>query len=86
MRFDKQFFVIPLSGNDLQRSDEDLFKNSYGMLNISQLDSTVGALSVRLGTRKQKTAKDLLRDNYVKKQEKKIRNRTACCVKRRGEW
>ena len=67
VRFDKQFFVIPLSGNELKRSDEDLFKNSYGMLNIRQLDSMVNTLNLRLGSRKQGVAVGLIRDSYVKR-------------------
>ena len=41
VKFDKQFFVIPLADNQLQRSDDDLFKDSYGMLNIVQLENAV---------------------------------------------
>jgi len=35
--FKEQSIVIPLTGFDLQRSDEGLFKSGPAMLNISQL-------------------------------------------------
>ncbi len=36
--FDEQVIRFTLSGFDLQRTDENLFKNNYHMLNISQLE------------------------------------------------
>ena len=84
VQFDKQYFVIPLGDKDLQRTDEDLFKNSYGMLNIAQLDSTVSALSLRLDSRKQRKAHDMLRDNYVKKQERNPKRDSVIREETRG--
>ncbi len=85
VRFDKQYFVIPLGDKDLQRSDDDLFKNSYGMLNIAQLDSMVGAVSSRLNTRKQRSAREMLRDNYVKKQERNAKRDSVIRLETQGE-
>ena len=84
VQFDKQYFIIPLGDKDLQRTDEDLFKNSYGMLNIAQLDSTVSALSLRLESRKQRKAHDMLRDNYVKKQERNHKRDSVIREETRG--
>ncbi|MBR5462493.1 MAG: LptF/LptG family permease, partial [Butyricimonas sp.] len=84
VQFDKQYFVIPLGDKDLQRTDEDLFKNSYGMLNIAQLDSTVSALSLRLDSRKQRKAYDMLRENYVRKQERNPKRDSVIREETRG--
>jgi lipopolysaccharide export system permease protein len=45
--FAEQSIVIPLSGFDLQRSEEGLFKSSAAMLNISQLNFTIDSLNKR---------------------------------------
>ncbi len=43
--FKEQQIVIPLTGFDLQRSEEGLFKSSAAMLNISQLSFTIDSLN-----------------------------------------
>jgi len=43
--FKEQSIVIPLTGFDLQRSEEGLFKSSAAMLNISQLSFTIDSLN-----------------------------------------
>jgi len=43
--FKEQSIVIPLTGFDLQRSEEGLFKSSAAMLNISQLTFTIDSLN-----------------------------------------
>jgi lipopolysaccharide export system permease protein len=43
--FKEQSIVIPLTGFDLQRSEEGLFKSNAAMLNISQLTSTIDSLN-----------------------------------------
>jgi lipopolysaccharide export system permease protein len=45
--FQEQSIVIPLTGFDLQRSEEGLFKSSAAMLNISQLTFTIDSLNKR---------------------------------------
>lgn len=45
--FGEQSIVIPLTGFDLQRSEEGLFKSSAAMLNISQLTFTIDSLNKR---------------------------------------
>jgi lipopolysaccharide export system permease protein len=42
--FKEQTIVIPLTGFDLQRSEEGLFKSNAAMLNISQLTFTIDSL------------------------------------------
>lgn len=70
VKFDKQFFVIPLAGNELQRSDEGLFEGSYGMLNIVQLESAVDSLRKRLGNDKRKKVTEMMSNNYLVKKER----------------
>lgn len=70
VKFDKQFFVIPLAGNELQRSDDDLFKDSYGMLNIVQLETAVDSLQKRLNIQKQGTLDRMRNDNYMVKKDR----------------
>lgn len=43
--FKEQTIVIPLTGFDLQRSEEGLFKSNAAMLNISQLNFTIDSLN-----------------------------------------
>lgn len=43
--FKEQTIVIPLTGFDLQRSEEGLFKSNAAMLNISQLTYTIDSLN-----------------------------------------
>ena len=43
--FKEQTIVIPLTGFDLQRSEDGLFKSSAAMLNISQLTFTIDSLN-----------------------------------------
>jgi lipopolysaccharide export system permease protein len=43
--FKEQTIVIPLTGFDLQRSEDGLFKSNAAMLNISQLNFTIDSLN-----------------------------------------
>jgi Predicted permeases len=43
--FKKQTMVIPLTGFDLQRSEDGIFKSGPAMLNISQLNFTIDSLN-----------------------------------------
>jgi lipopolysaccharide export system permease protein len=45
--FKEQTIVIPLSGFDLERSEDGLFKSSASMLNISQLTHYIDSLNIR---------------------------------------
>ena len=51
--FDQQTILFPLSGFDFKRSDEDLFKNDYQMLNLKQLQIAEDSLQNELEERKQ---------------------------------
>lgn len=54
MKFKKQVLVFDLSAFQLNKTNEDLFKNHYSMLNIRQLNYSIDSLSKYLNER-QKT-------------------------------
>jgi lipopolysaccharide export system permease protein len=56
--FKEQTIVIPLTGFDLQRSEEGLFKSSAAMLNISQLTFTIDSLNMRYTSKLDKEFED----------------------------
>jgi len=43
-RFEEEYRRFDLSGFDMKRTDEDLFKNNYSMLNIDQLNYSMDSL------------------------------------------
>ncbi len=51
MKFKKQVLVFDLSAFQLNRTNEDLFKNHYTMLNIRQLNYSIDSLSKQLARR-----------------------------------
>ncbi len=56
--FEEQTIVIPLTGFDLQRSEEGLFKSNAAMLNISQLTFTIDSLYRKHNEKIEKEFKD----------------------------
>ncbi len=48
MKFKKESLSFDLSQLDLHRTNEDLFKSNYSMLNVSQLDHAIDSLSSQL--------------------------------------
>jgi len=44
-KFQEEYRRFDLSGFDMKRTDENLFKNNYSMLNLSQLDYAIDSLS-----------------------------------------
>ncbi len=55
--FDKQIFRMTLPGFDLIRSDEQIFKQSYQMMNLNQLKYTIDSLDVVIGTQEDQLRK-----------------------------
>lgn len=72
VQFSKQSFAIPLSGNELKRTDEELFKNSYGMKNIRQLEHAVDSLTDTLKVEKRREANRLIANNYLKRKSRGV--------------
>ncbi len=72
-KFEEEQIIITLSGFDLQRTDESLFKNYYQMLNISQLTHTTDSLSAELETRNKHFERSLVNYHYFKIRDKSFR-------------
>lgn len=68
--FKEQRIIFELVGYGLERSDENLFKHNYQMLNLSQLAHADDSLSKALKQKKRTFANNLLRSNYFKKEDK----------------
>jgi len=60
--FEKEVIVMKLTGFGLNRTDEDLFKTNYSMLNLQQLESATDSLSELLVKRKKLTNTTLTRN------------------------
>jgi lipopolysaccharide export system permease protein len=69
--FDEEKIVIALSGYDLQRTDEALFKNYYQMLNIAQLSHATDSLNAEIEVKNNYFKRSLLNYHYFKVREKK---------------
>ena len=65
--FDKQRVLIDLSGLGFKRTNEDLFKNNYQMLNISQLKVTIDSLGKRFENKEKYFVDVLEKRNYFKR-------------------
>ncbi len=62
VKFKKQVLVFDLSAFQLNKTNEDLFKNHYTMLNIRQLNNAIDSLSGKL-SRRQKS----FEESFIKK-------------------
>jgi lipopolysaccharide export system permease protein len=66
VQFEKQYFIIPMEGNDFERSDGGMYKNSFKMLDIKQLTKGTDSLKRILAREVRDNAVNLLSYNYVK--------------------
>ncbi|MCF8309774.1 MAG: LptF/LptG family permease [Bacteroidales bacterium] len=57
--FDKQMIKFDLSGFDLQRTDEDLFRDNYHMLNLKQLEEAQDSIRKKKRQAKKKYARKI---------------------------
>ncbi len=65
--FEKERILIDMSGLGFERTDENLFKNNYQMLNLSQLENAVDSLNKGYVHREKVFVKSLERSNYFKR-------------------
>lgn len=63
-RFAKEIRRFDLSGFELSRTNEELFKKNYQMLNIKQLNMAIDSLNKLYFTRKQIVARDFIKQYY----------------------
>jgi lipopolysaccharide export system permease protein len=70
-KFGEQRIIIEMTGFEFMRSDESLFRNSYTMLNISQLKNNVDSLQHELDFKATEFRRTLVRDHYFKLNQSK---------------
>jgi lipopolysaccharide export system permease protein len=68
-KFKEQLVTFDLSGFKLQRTDEELFKSNYQMLNLSQLNEAIDTLEAK-GKRRQYELVRQIQMNYLGKADK----------------
>jgi lipopolysaccharide export system permease protein len=73
-KFSEQRIIIAMSGFELLRSDESLFRNSYTMLNLSQLQHACDSLQKQLGNKSRLFYETMIKSNYFKLNSKRVRN------------
>jgi len=65
-KFGEQRIIIEMSGFELMRSDESIFRNSYSMLNLDQLNKAVDSLQQGLNLRSRQFYNTIIRNNYFR--------------------
>lgn len=65
-KFEKQKIIFELQGVGLKRTDETLFKDSYQVMNITQLNETRDSLADELETRIHNFSQGIERSNILK--------------------
>lgn len=65
-RFEKQTVFIQLEGFKLERSDEDLYKDHYEMLNISQLEYAIDSLQEHFIEKTDKFTEQFMQMSFFK--------------------
>ncbi|MEA3504787.1 MAG: LptF/LptG family permease [Bacteroidota bacterium] len=63
-KFQKQTITFDMGGFDLSRTNEDLFKNNYHMLNLDQLQYAEDSLNKQIVERKQRFAEKFNKKNW----------------------
>lgn len=66
VKFGTQRFQIVMPGNELERSNEDDYKNHYAMLDIGQLQYSIDSIDQEIRPAKRKKTEDLLTHSYLK--------------------
>jgi lipopolysaccharide export system permease protein len=64
--FEEQTLMFRLKGFDLTRTDENLFKKHYQMLNLGQLSTAVDSLKITRENRQELFYTNILKSNYFK--------------------
>ncbi len=80
-QFEKQEFLIHLTGFDLERSDQSLFQNHYAMMNLEQLSHEKDSISTEINEKEKSIYESLISVYLFKKREE---NKPFKKPKRRG--
>lgn len=73
-KFEKQVIVFELRGFGLQRADESFFKDSYQVLNLSQLSATKDSLSAALDIQSQAFSTNISKNSLMRNPNWYVRN------------
>ncbi len=73
-KFEKEVIVFELRGFGLQRADESFFKDSYQVLNLSQLSATKDSLSAALDIQSQAFSTNISKNSLMRNPNWYIRN------------
>jgi lipopolysaccharide export system permease protein len=65
-KFEEQQFIIELVGFNLTRTDENLFKDHYSMLNLDQLELMKDSIKTDIGERQTALNSTLVNGNYFR--------------------
>lgn len=65
-RFGEQRIIIEMTGFELLRSDESIFRNSYTMLNLSQLQQACDSLQRELDRKSRQFYNSMIMNNFFK--------------------
>jgi lipopolysaccharide export system permease protein len=68
--FKEEKIIVALSGYDLQRTDETLFKNYYQMLNVAQLSHARDSLNAEMAIKNDHFKHTLMNFHYFKTRER----------------
>jgi len=68
--FEKEQLLFDLTNLDMERTDENLFKNNYQMLSVDQLTYTIDSLDGETVERRDKYTNNLIKRNYFKRLNK----------------
>ncbi len=73
-KFGEQRIIIEMSGFELMRSDESIFRNSYSMLNLNQLNKAVDSLQEGLDMRSRQFYNTIIKNNFFRMNSRKSLN------------
>lgn len=65
--FEKQEFLIGMSGFNFERTDQDLFKNHYAMMNLLQLEGMSDSIHKEIIAKEDNVYRSLVKANLFKK-------------------
>ena len=65
-KFEEQIAALELKGFGLQRTNEDLFKSNFQVMNLNQLDNSSDSLEIELAKRKESFQKTLLQSTLIR--------------------
>jgi lipopolysaccharide export system permease protein len=84
-KFKKQIMVLELTGFGLQRTDENLFKNNYQMMNLQQLSKVRDSLRNEMDHRNKLFYSSLINNNFFKFRKKTISRDIKRMIKSSGD-